>query len=76
MFLVAYGVGTRTELLLCQYRARLTMVARVGLYYGAPFTGYREDMQCNPLSPTIFNMAVDMVIRHWDTSVAVEYTGT
>ena len=52
------------------------MVARVGLYYGAPFTGYREDMQCNPLSPTIFNMAVDMVIRHWDTSVAVEYTGT
>ena len=47
------------------------MVARAGSYYGAAF---KEDLgvtQGDPLSPTIFNVAVDAMVRHW-VSVTVE----
>ena len=41
------------------------MVAQAGRYYGSPFTCYRGVTQGNLLYPTIFNMVVDAVIRHW-----------
>ena len=41
------------------------MVARAGGYYGAAFTGARGVTQGDPLSPTIFNVVVDAVVRHW-----------
>ena len=41
------------------------MVARSGGYYCLPFKGYRIVTQVNPLSPILFNMVVDTVIRHW-----------
>ena len=43
------------------------MVARVGRYYGAAFTGDRGLTQGYPLSPTIFNVVVDAVVRNWVT---------
>ena len=41
------------------------MVARAGGYYRAAFKGYRGVTQGDMLSPTILNMAVDAVVRHW-----------
>ena len=41
------------------------MVARAGGYYGKGFKGERGVTQGDPLSPTIFNVVVDAVIRHW-----------
>ena len=41
------------------------MAARAGGYYGAAFKGARGVTQGNPLSPTIFNVVVDAVVRHW-----------
>ena len=46
-------------------RRRLTMVARAGGYYGEAFKGVREVTLGGLLSPTIFNVVVDAVIRHW-----------
>ena len=43
------------------------MVTRVGSYYGKAFQGARGVTQGDPLSPTIFNVAVDVVVRHWVT---------
>ena len=41
------------------------MVARAGRYYGWSFQGFRSVIQVDPLSPTIFNVVVDDVLRHW-----------
>ena len=41
------------------------MVARSWHYYGALFKVSRGFMQGYLLSPTIFNMVVDSVIRYW-----------
>ena len=41
------------------------MAVRLGGYYGASFKGERGVTQGNPLSPTIFNVVVDAVVRHW-----------
>ena len=51
--------------MLHNYWRRLTMAARAGGYYGAAFKGARGVTQGNPLSPTIFNVVVDAVVRHW-----------
>ena len=40
------------------------MVAREGGYYGDAFKGARGVTQGDPLSPTIFNVVVDAVVRH------------
>ena len=41
------------------------MVARAGVYYGEAFKGARGVTQGDPLSPTIFDVVVDVVVRHW-----------
>ena len=43
------------------------MVARVGGYYRPAFKGDQGVTQGDPISPTIFNMVVDAVARHWLT---------
>ena len=63
--LEGYGVGPSARRLLTTYWRRLTMVARAGGYYGEVFKGARGVMQGDPLSPTIFNVVVDAVVRHW-----------
>ena len=41
------------------------MVARTGGYYGGVFKGGRGVTQRDLLSPTIFNVVVGVVVRHW-----------
>ena len=41
------------------------MVAKAGGYFGRPFKGCQGVTQGEPLSPTILNVAVNTVIRHW-----------
>ena len=48
------------------------MVARAGGYYKTAFQGERGVTQGDPLSPTIFNVVVDAVVRHWVTGVIAE----
>ena len=63
--LKGYGVGDRVRRLLATYWERSTMVARAGQYYGTEFKGERGVTQGDPLSPTIFNVVVDAVVRQW-----------
>ena len=48
------------------------MVARAGSYYGKGFKGGRGVTQGDPLSPTIFNVVLDAVVRHWLTITVKE----
>ena len=43
------------------------MVVRAGGYYGESFKGDHGMTQGDPLSPTIFNVVVNVVVRHWVT---------
>ena len=70
--LEGYGVGPRSRRLLQTYRRRLTMVARAGGYYGMDFKGERGVTQGNLLYPTIFNMVVGAVVRHWVMGVIAD----
>ena len=63
--LEGYGVGPSARRLLTTYWRRLTMVARASGYYGEVFKGAWGVTQGEPLSPTIFNVVVDAVVRHW-----------
>ena len=46
------------------------MLVRVGSYYKVPFRGETGVTQGDPLSPTIFNVVVDTVVRHEESLVA------
>ena len=70
--LEGYGVGPSARCLLRTYWRRLTMVARAGGYYGEAFKGERGVTQGDPLSPTIFNVVVDAVVRHWIDGIVDE----
>ena len=70
--LEGYGVGPGTRRLLQNDWRRLTMVARAGGYYGEAFKGARGVTQGEPLSPTIFNVVVDAVVRHWIYGLVAE----
>ena len=59
------GVGERVRRLLTVYWEMATMVARAGGYYGKGFKGERGVTQGDPLSPTIFNVVVDVVVHNW-----------
>ena len=48
------------------------MVARAGGYYGTEFGGEVGVTQGNPLYPTIFNVVVDAVVRHWVNGIMEE----
>ena len=48
------------------------MVARAGGYYRDDFKGAWGVTQGDLLSPTIFNVVVDVVVRHWATMALEE----
>ena len=70
--LEGYGVGPSPRRLLKNYWRRLTMVARAGGYYGEAFKGARGVTQGDPLSPTIFNVVMDAVVRNWIEGLVTE----
>ena len=43
------------------------MVAQSGGYYGELFRGDIGVLQGDPLLPTILNVVVDAVFRHWES---------
>ena len=63
--LEGYGVGPWARRLLQTYWRWLSMVARAGGYYGTAFHGAHGVTQGDLLSPTIFNVVVDAVVRNW-----------
>ena len=70
--LEGYGVWPQARKLLQTYWHCLTMVERAGGYYGTAFRGERGVTQSDPLSPIIFNVVVDAVVRHWVKGVVEE----
>ena len=68
--IAAHGVIPRTLRILRTYLGRLTVLARAVGYYIPTFKGYHIVTQGDPLSPTLFNVVMDAVIRHWVTVVA------
>ena len=60
-----YGVGPWYRRILWEYWDILRMLRRTGEYYGADFKGLRGVVLGYPLYPTIFNVVVDSVLRHW-----------
>ena len=67
-----YFVGPLARRLLQTYWRRLTMVVRAGGYYRNAFKGERGVTQGDPLSSTIFNVVVDVLVRHWVTGVIAD----
>ena len=65
--LEGYGVRPRDLRLLHRYWERMKMVAQAGGYYGESFHRERDVTQGYPLSPTIINVVVDAVVRHWES---------
>ena len=65
--LEGYGMGPRSCRLLRTYWGKMTMVAGAGGYYGGAFKGAQGVTQGDPLSPTIFYVVVEVVVRHWVT---------
>ena len=70
--LEGYSVVPGARQLLQNYWRRFTMVARACGYYGEAFKGARGVTQGDPLYPTIFNVVVDAVIRHWIEGLVIE----
>ena len=71
-----YRIGPNTIRIIRTYWERLTIVAKAGTYCGHSFKGYQGVNQGDPLSPTIFNVVVDTIIRHWVTVVTPTEAGT
>ena len=65
--LIGYGVGPRIIHILQTYWIRLQMAEKAGGHYRPVFQIHRGVIQGDPLLPTIFNVVVDAVIRHWVT---------
>ena len=70
--LEGYAVGPRARRILHTYWRRITMVARVGGYYGTDFKGEIGVTQGDPLSPIICNVVVDAVVSHWVTGIIAD----
>ena len=67
--LAGNGGGPRMLRILQKYWDRLQMAAKAGGHYGPVFQSHHRVTQEEPLSPTIFNVVVDAIIRHWVTVV-------
>jgi hypothetical protein len=60
-----YGVGPNVIRLLSNFWEKLNIVARQSGYYSSPFRISRGVTQGDVISPMIFNIVVDCVIRYW-----------
>jgi hypothetical protein len=60
-----YGVGPNLIRLLRNFWNKLLVVARQSGYHSSPFSVRRGVTQGDVISPTIFNIVVDAVVRYW-----------
>ena len=70
--LEGYGVGPRSCRLLSRFWEQQQVVAKQNGYYGDPFDVTRGVTQGDIISPTIFNIIADAVIRYWLLTVSPE----
>ena len=63
--LEGYGVGPNILRLIRVFWDIALMACRTGGYYCKPFQAHRGVTQGGPLSPCIFNVMVDAVVRKW-----------
>ena len=75
-FLEGYGVGPNVLGLLEFYWDHQYCVAKCGKYHGETFVSYRGATQGGVVSPTLFNVLVDVVVRKWWTDVMDDMTTT
>ena len=59
------GTGEKALCLIARFWQQSVMVCQAGGRYGRPFRARRGVTQGGPLSPTIFNLMVDAVVREW-----------
>ena len=59
------GVGPRARRLIQQFWELGEMARRASGYYGRVFTAGRWVTQGGFLSPTVFNLVVDTIVREW-----------
>jgi hypothetical protein len=60
-----YGVGPNIICLLRRYWSNNTLVPKQSGFFGEPFAAERGVTQGDVISPTIFNIIVDAVLRMW-----------
>jgi len=65
-----YGVGPKAIRLLRRFWERQQVIAKQSGYHGDPFEATRGVTQGDVISPTIFNIVVDAVVRYWLLQVA------
>ena len=63
--LEGYGVGPNIRRLLSHFWEEAELVCRASGRYGAPFKARRGVTQGGPISPRIFNLMVDAIVREW-----------
>jgi hypothetical protein len=68
----SYGVGERILRLLTNFWKSLMIVAKQSGYHGEPFTSGRGTTQGDIVSPIIFNVVVDAVVREWLSNLEAE----
>ena len=66
------GVGFKTLRLIQRFWDGSVLVCRASGCYGEPFKARRGVTQGGPVSPTIFNLMVDAVIREWERQLLLE----
>ena len=59
------GVGPKTIRILKAFWDKAELACRASGYYGRVFKAWRGATQGGPLSPTIFNLMVDAIVREW-----------
>jgi hypothetical protein len=63
--LAGYGVGPRMRHLIQKFWKEAVLVCRASGVYGDTFSAGRGVTQGGPLSPKLFNILVDAVVREW-----------
>ena len=69
--LKAYGTGPNTIRLLERYWLKNFLVLKQSGFFGAPFQAHREITQGDIISPCIFNIVIDAVLRTWYTRITL-----
>jgi hypothetical protein len=64
--LEGYGVGPNIRRFIVAIGEQDTLVPRLAGYFGTPFTASRGVRQGDVVSPIIFNVVVDAVVREWE----------